>query len=370
MKILILNWRDVCNPEHGGAEVLTHEMARRWVKMGHEVTQFSAKFLGGGTEEIKDGVKIIRRGSAAILSLGMPVHIAAYLWYRRQPKGRFDVVIDEIHGIPFFTPFYGSVKRIALICEVAKEIWDATFSFPFNVIGRNIERNYFHLYRKIPFLTISPSTKRDLLQMGISEQYITILPMGLNIPKRVPKFQKEKYPTLIFVGRLTKAKGIEDALHALTYLKKTHPKIRLWVVGQGSSDYMRQVADMAKRLNVKDGVEFFGFVSQAKKFELMSKAHLLIAPSLKEGWGLTVPEAGFVGTPAIGYHVEGLQDVILQEKTGLLVQPTPEQMSKAVAKLLQDKKTYRKLQDGAGKLAQTYSWDKTAQVALSILERT
>ena len=58
-KILILNWRDIKNPNSGGAEVLTHEMAKRWVLWGHEVTQFSSKFRGAKGEEVVDGVRII-----------------------------------------------------------------------------------------------------------------------------------------------------------------------------------------------------------------------------------------------------------------------------------------------------------------------
>ncbi len=368
MKILILNWRDIDNPESGGAEVLTHEIAKRWVKNGHEVTQFSANFFGSLAEEVKDGVTIIRRGSANIRSFGIPVHIAAYFWYRNQ-KDRFDVVIDEIHGIPFFIPWYIKEKKVALICEVANTIWDAAFLFPFNIIGKNIERFYFRFYRSIPFLTISPSTKADLLQKGVQEKYITVLPMGLNVPKRILKYPKEKNPTLIFVGRLTKAKGIEDALAVMIHLKRIHPKIRLWIVGQGSSDYIQQITNITQQLKLKDCVQFFGFVSQERKFELMSRAHLLIAPSLKEGWGLTVSEAAYVGTPAVAYNVEGLRDVIMQDKTGLLTQTTPEQMSKGIAKILDDNTLYRRLQRSAQQRAKIYSWDKTAKIALSILQQ-
>ncbi len=371
MKILILNWRDINNPESGGAEVLTHEMAKRWVKSGHEVTQFSAKFFGAPEQEIIDGVQVIRFGSASIYrSVGIPVHIAAYVWYQRQQKGRFDLVIDEIHGIPFFTPWYVRGKKVAFICEVADKIWNVAFSFPLNFIGPVVERYYFHFYRDMPFLTISPSTKTDLLQMGIQEQNITVLPMGLNVPQRMPRYPKEKFFTLIFVGRLTKAKGIEDALDVLVHLKKIYPKIRLWVVGQGNLDYIQQITNIAQQLKVKDCVQFFGFVSQERKFELMSRAHLLIAPSLKEGWGLTVPEAGYVGTPTVAYNVEGLRDVVVQDKTGLLTQATPEQMSQTIIKLFRNKHMYRKLQMGAQKIARTYSWDQTAKVALSKLQLT
>jgi len=63
MKILIYNWRDIKNPDAGGAEVFTHEIARRWVERGNEVTLFTSKFAGCRKEEVVDRVSIIRDGS-------------------------------------------------------------------------------------------------------------------------------------------------------------------------------------------------------------------------------------------------------------------------------------------------------------------
>ena len=100
----------------------------------------------------------------------------------------------------------------------------------------------------------------------------------------------------------------------------------------------------------------------------MSRAHILIAPSVKEGWGLTVPEAGHVGTPAVGYNVEGLRDVIEHGRTGLLANATPQAMSVEIIRILGNSNLYRKLQHGAKRLAATYSWDKTAEVGMSVLK--
>ena len=202
MKVLILNWRDIKNPASGGAEILTHEMAKRWVKLGHQVTQFSSFYKQAKKEEIIDGVKIIRKGSPDVRRLLSSVHFQAFWYYKRQSKGKFDVVIDEIHGIPFFTPFFVEKRKIALICEVAGEIWDIVFKFPLNKVGKFAEDNYFSFYKNIHFLTISLSTKNDLIKKGVREKNITVLPMGINVPKNLKIVEKENNPTLIFVGRL------------------------------------------------------------------------------------------------------------------------------------------------------------------------
>lgn len=370
MKILIFNWRDIKNPLSGGAEVLTHEMARRWVKWGYEVTQFSAIFPGSKKEEIIDGMRIIRQGKPDIRSFSLPVHFWAFWFYWTKFRGKFDVVIDEIHGIPFFTPLFVKEKKIALICEVAKEIWHQMFSFPWNWIGRIVERFYFRIYRQIPFLTISPSTKKDLLKAGISEKNITILPMGatLNLPKKLPS--KEKNPTLIFVGRLCQVKNVAEAIGAFFLIIKDFPKAKFWIVGDGEKEYVNYLRKLVRQAKLINQIKFFGFVDEGKKFVLLAKAHILLHPSKREGWGLVVHEANSVGTPAIAYNSPGLRDIVKDGKNGLLCEEnTPEEMSKKVISLLRNKSLYQKLQKGGLEEVKKCDWDKTAKTALAVLDK-
>ncbi|KKR86707.1 hypothetical protein A2875_02535 [Candidatus Gottesmanbacteria bacterium RIFCSPHIGHO2_01_FULL_46_14] len=368
MRILILNWRDINNPEHGGAEILTHEIAKRWVVWGHEVTQFSSFFAGGVKTENLDGVHVIRRGSSMIRSFHVPVHVAAWYWYRLHSR-EFDVVIDEIHGIPFFSTLYVRQPVIALICEVAGDLWNITFSWPLNLIGAFIERNYFRYYQTTPFMTISKSSKNELVQRGVRESRITVLPMGVTVPPFAGQKRKEEVPTLIYVGRLTKAKGIEDAINVAGRLKNSLPNIKLWVVGSGDSDYMSTLTKKIKSQGLWPNIQLFGYISEHKKYDLMASAHILIAPSSKEGWGLTPIEAGCVGTPSVAYNVDGLRDSVLHNKTGLLTVPSVSSMEQGVRKLLGDQILYKKLMTGGQMRAKEYSWDNTAKVAIDVLTR-
>lgn len=62
MHIVIFNWRDIKNPQSGGAEVLTHEIAKTLIKNNHTVTLFTSEFHGGKKLEYVDGVQVIRQG--------------------------------------------------------------------------------------------------------------------------------------------------------------------------------------------------------------------------------------------------------------------------------------------------------------------
>src|SRR3990170_217949 len=117
MNILILNWRDTKNPKSGGAEVVTLEHAKAWVKKGHWVTWFTSEFENEKKTEKIDGINIVRRGNFLTVYLHAPFF---YLF----SGNKFDVLIDEIHGLPFFTPIYARIPKIAFIHEVAREIWD------------------------------------------------------------------------------------------------------------------------------------------------------------------------------------------------------------------------------------------------------
>lgn len=362
MHILILNWRDIKNPSSGGAEVLTHEMAKRWAQKGHKVTLFCAQFKGGRSEEIIDGVHIVRKGFWAT------VHLLAFIYFIRNLKDSVDIVIDEAHWYPFFSIWYARQKTMLLVCEVAQDLFSRYFPFPLSSIGRLLERCYLRLYRNIPVLTISPSTKRDLIQEGFPKENICVLPMGINKPKQLKQSKKERVPTFVFLGRLHQLKGVEDLIKSFSVIHTIIPTSKLWVIGAGEISYVNKIKNLSIALGLQEAVTFFGKVTDQRKYELLAKAHILLVTSIQEGWGLIVPEAGIVGTPAVAYRVKGLRDVIQDKKTGLLVDATPLALAQASITLIRDKKQYDSLSAAVKERSKGYNWDTTATVALKQLE--
>lgn len=368
MRILILNWRDIKNPTSGGAEILTQEIAKYWVKWGHQVTQFSSSFQGALSKEIVDGVKIIRRGHPDVHHLFKSVYFLAFWYYQKKFKGKFDIVVDEIHGLPFFTPWYVKEKKVVLICEVAGELWGKVYGPIFGSLGRGVEKFYLKTaYKSVPFLTISQSSKQELIKEGIKPENITVLPMGISPPGTLKKFKKEKELTLLFVGRLSRPKGVEDAILALKKIRKEVPGAKLWIVGRGEEKYLRHLESLSSKIGVGDRVTFFGYVTDNEKFELMSRAHLLVHPSIKEGWGLTVVEANIVDTPVVVYDSPGLRDVLQQGNGTVSVSNTPEGLAKTIIKAVKNRQIYSFNKRMI--LKKNIGWDKTAKEALRILER-
>lgn len=362
MKILILNWRDIKNPRAGGAELLTHEMAKRWVKAGHTVTLFSERFDGAVYEEDVDGVRIVRRGR------WWSVHVRAMIYYLRHSRST-DVIIDEAHWFPFFSVLYAPRKTALLVCEVARPLFFRLFPYPIALIGRMLEKIYIFLYRGAPILAISDSTKEALVAEGLQPSQITVIPMGLSLPRRAKRYPKSPNLTVIVVARLHVFKGVADAIDAFARVLHHVPTARLWIVGGDSDGYQKELVQKVRDVGIRSGATFFGRVSEQKKFELLARAHILLMPSVHEGWGLVVAEAVSQGTPAVGYRTAGVKDVIVDGKTGVLVNAgKPDELAAETLKLWNDKNRYKRLQEAGRKRALSMNWDTTARAALSVLQ--
>lgn len=362
MKILILSWRDIKNPAGGGAEILTHELAKDWTKQGQDVTVFSSKFLGAKPTETIDGVRFIRKGH------WWNVHFFAYFYYLNN-RSKFDIIIDEVHWFPFFSAIYAKKKTVALTCETASKLFFTLFPYPIAVFFRMIERFYLYLYKNVPTMTISESTKKDLIREGIDPKKITVLKMGINIPKNLKKYPKEKNPTFIYLARINKQKGIFDAIEAFSIIKSKLENSKFWIVGSGEEGIVKEVKELVKKNGLERDVNFFGFVNDEKKYELLSRAHILIIPSAHEGWGLTVHEAASQNTPSIVYNVPGLRDTVKNGVTGFVVEKnTPEELAKEAIKLIRNTERYSMfLHKTEHMMTNAMSWESAAMTSNSLI---
>ena len=381
MNILWFNWRDIRNPDAGGAEVFTHQVAKRLVKMGFEVTLFTSAFEGCRSEEEIDNVKIVRRGG----KYSVYREAKAYCMKKR---GEFDLLIDEINTRPFLTPTYAdSTPVIGLIHQLAREFWFYETSFPLNLIGYYfLEKHWLKKYLDLPMITVSRSTKRDLDEMGFRK--VHIVPEGLDVEPLTSPREKEGKPTLLFVGRFKKAKKPDDAIKAFKIVKREVPDAQLWMVGDGymmpelrkmahdESDDMNNVStiddnnsDKDKQNDSEDSITFFGRIGNEKKLDLIARAHFLLVPGVREGWGLVVTEANAMGTPAVAYDVHGLCDSVVDKVTGVLVEPGDYvAMAIAAVDLLNDREKLTFYSRNAIKWARKFSWDKTAHEFAGVIE--
>jgi glycosyltransferase involved in cell wall biosynthesis len=358
MKILVLSWRDPKHPLSGGAEQVMHMHMRAWIKSGHEVTLFSSSFPGCKKEEVIDSINIVRKGNQLL-----GVQIASFYWYFFGKHPKFDFVVDQFHGIPFFTPLYIKTPKLAVVQEVAREVWFMNeLRWPINLmvgpLGYYLEPIVYKLYKNLNFMTGSLSAKKDLLLMGIKEDKIHIIHHGILLPIRKQHFKKEKVTTIIFLGAITKDKGVNDAVEAFSIINKLG-KFKFWIVGRGPLNIASDLPPNTK---------FWGYVDEAKKFELLSRAHVLVNPSKREGWGLVNVEANAMGTPVVAYSAPGLVDSVSQGVSGLIVRKnTPQELANQIVKLVSDNKKYNLLCRSSVKWSKKFDWGVSTEKSLKLI---
>jgi len=346
MRLVLCNWKDIRHAAAGGAEVYTHEVLRRWAAGGHEVTQLSAAVAGRPAVEDIDGVRVVRAGGR------LGVYRAARGFLARQGPHAFDVVIDEVNTRPFGVA-RGCGPGVALIHQVAREIWFQELPLPLAAIGRHVlEPRWLRAYRDVPVLTISQSSRESLQAYGL--RHVSVVPVGVDVAPRAAPPLKEHRPTVLFVGRLVASKRVDHALAAFATLRERMPDAQMWIVGTGPLE--RRIRELAG-----PGVIVHGRVSAEEKLELMARAHVLVVTSVREGWGLVVDEAAAMGTPSIGYDVPGLRDSV-PAADGTLVQPSPAALADALTRGLP---ALVAAPPRAGWRGGARSWD---EVAVSLLD--
>lgn len=326
MKILIINWRSISDPLKGGAEVVTFEHAKRWVKKHKaEVVWVCAKYDITKTSEVIEGVRFeyigreLKRDAVFDLLISFPYfYYLVFTNYQNKYKDNIDVVIDQIHGIPFLTPLYVKEKVILFIHEVAGEIWNKMFPFPINKIGNFLERQLLKFYKKVKVITGSNSTKNDLINLGFNSDKVKIIEHGINLIPLEKNEKKFDNFTILFLNRMVKMKGPERAIHIFKKIKKEIPNAKMIMIGKGETEYLKELKMLTKELNIQNDISFLGFISEEEKIINLQKSHVLINTSFKEGWGLVNIEANSQGTPAVAFDVEGCRDSIKNGVSGYI----------------------------------------------------
>ena len=288
------------------------------------------------------------------------VHLQAFRRYRRRLAGRFDLVIDEVNTMPFFTPLWAGIPSFLLIFQLAREVWWYESRFPVSGLGYAVEPWYLRAYRRTPAFTISPSTVDDLRRFGLQAP-ITLVPIGIE-PAVMVSVPRSSTPTFIYVGRLAPSKRVHDVLVAFHGLVSSAPQARLWLVGDGDPPYVRRLRRLVSSLGLDGQVEFCGRLDAEEKHRRMAQAHALVMASVREGWGLVVTEAAACGTPAIVYDVPGLRDAVRHDQTGLVVPPAPEHLTAAMRRLIIDPLLQERLGAAAREWSRSFSYDRSAQV--------
>ena len=354
LRVLVLSWRDGDHPEAGGAEVYVERTSQLLTARGHTVTMFSAAFPGGSRRVDRGAVRIVRRGGRLTCYL-------RGLQFLRKVRDEVDVVVDVHNGVPFWSPLVGGTPVVSLVHHVHRDQWPIIFGPVLGRLGWLIESRLAPIvYRRCQYVTVSQATRDDLVALGVDRDRIAITYSGNDVPEDLDSYAdlaRSDHPSLMVLGRLVPHKHFEIAIDIVADLSDRFPDLTLDVVGGGYWD--DELRAHAAARGVSDRVRFHGFVDEHTKRTLLSRAWVVLRPSHKEGWGLTIVEAGLHGTPSVAFSFAGgVTESIVDDETGLLADDVA-QMSAQVSELFVDAPLREKYGENARRHAKSFSWENT-----------
>lgn len=362
-RVAVLNWRDPWHPEGGGSELYVQQVAQRLRDSGMQVTWVTARYPGAATDEVVDGIRYLRRGG----------HLTVYLWVawlllsRRLQRlvGGIDSVLEVQNGMPFLASLLTRARVVVLVHHVHREQW--------SVVGPVLARIGWFLESRVAvranrgrrYLAVSDVTRRELIDLGVRAGDIALAHNGLPpVPDYTPGARREE-PTLVVLSRLVPHKQIDHVIRALPALAEEFPDIRLRVMGDGW--WADALHEQTEALGLTDRVRFLGHVSDRTKFEELSRGWVHVLPSVKEGWGLSIVEAGRAGTPSVAYaSAGGVAEAILDGVSGLLATDEPD-LTTRIATLLRDRDLREDLGAKAAIRAGEFTWEAAAATTAAAL---
>jgi glycosyltransferase involved in cell wall biosynthesis len=358
LHILILSDRDWTHPQGGGTGTNLFGQVSRWLAWGHQVTIISGAYPGcAPLERPAPGLTLRHVGTR--LSV---FPLAAREVLSRGVGADADVIVEVINGIAFFTSLWPRLRlpRVVICHHVHQDHYVYELGRTGRVAATLLERLPLrHLYRQTPVLTISGSSRRDLIKLGVPAQNIHVTYLGVE-EQMFGAVPRAAEPTLLYLGRLKQYKRIEVVLDVLARI----PEATLDIAGEGDHQAALQDEIAARGLGAR--VRMHGYVDERRKAELYDRAWVTLTASSAEGWCLTVMEAAMRGTPSVALPVGGLPESIVDGETGFLAD-TPDELAERARQIIDDPQLRDRLGAAARARALTFTWDATAAANLAVL---
>ena len=347
--VVFFSWRDTRNPEGGGAEVYLEKVARGLVDRDARVTIFCAEHPEAPRDETRDGVRFVRRGSK------MGVYLRGMLALATRRFGRVDVVVDVQNGLPFFTRLLTRKPVVVLVHHVHREQWPVVYPGITGRVGWWIESRLApRLYQHCQYVAVSQATREELGSLGVDTDRIAVVHNGTD-PVLPMADVKSDAPSLCVVGRLVPHKQVEHAIDAYARLRPRLPGLRLTIVGSGW--WEDELRTYAASVHDGGGIDFTGHVSEAEKQAVYASAWAMALPSLKEGWGLVIGEAGMHGTPTVAYRAAGGTRESIEEGLSGLLADDYEEFVDDLERVLTHPGVRAELSAGARDMSHRFTWE-------------
>lgn len=210
--------------------------------------------------------------------------------------------------------------------------------------------------KKIPYIiALSPQIKSMVSKNTKSEVFTVPNGIDLDFIQKIKSNEKKEYPTIFFLGYLTKGKGIEDLIKVIPSVKKSQSNIKLLIGGIGP--FQNQIKELVHTFDLDKDVIFLGLLGEVEKFAYMKSIDIFVLPSYWESFPMVLLEAQACGKPIITTRVGGNPYAVTNGVNGFLIQPgNQNELLEKLIYLLKEKDVCNKMGMENIKKATCFDW--------------
>lgn len=379
MRILVVNYE--FPPVGGGGGNVSANIAKQLVNLGVEVFVFTSHYKNLPLQEKKDGYMIYRvrtirrrldRCSVVEMVSWMIISIYPLLKMIRKikpdivhihfavPGGPLGYIIKKVYKIPYVMTLHGGDVR-GFEASIQPNLLFTLLDFLIKLIWRNADG----------VIAVSKN-----LQDLAKEQYqvnVHYIPNGVDVNYFLPakdSRKKDERITIIFVGRITKQKGLKYLLKSIPIvLQMTNIPIQLEIIGDGDLRYENE--KLANDLDIKKYVEFRGWLSTEDVLSYLRRADIFILPSIAEAFPTTVTlQAMACGLPIIASNLPDAEKLIQPGENGFLFPiGDSKRLAEYITTLIQNQNLREEMGRKSRQKALEYQWINIAQKYLEFFEK-
>jgi starch synthase len=286
---------------------------------------------------------------------------------------------DVVHTHTWYTNFAGALAKRIYGCRLVATVHSLEPLRPWKreQLGAGYELSSWMEKEGLEacdaVVAVSREMKRDILKCyDIPASRVTVIHNGVDPQKYTPREGSKtvsnfgiRTPFVLFVGRLSRQKGVFDLLDAMEYM----PEDTTLVLVTGKPDTPAIEEDLRRALSSMGHVVWIPEMLQDPDLvALYNEAAVFACPSIYEPFGIINLEAMACETPVVATRVGGIKEVVVDKETGFLVPPgNPVRLGRAITRLLEDPPLAARMgKEGRRRVLQHFTWDRIAAKTLEL----
>jgi glycosyltransferase involved in cell wall biosynthesis len=240
----------------------------------------------------------------------------------------------------------------------------AALGLPWTGIEKRVVEKELAEYEAADAITLpSRFTIRSFVEQGVPAAKLKLVPYGVNLERYRRSHPRADSFRILFAGQLSVRKGLHHLLDA--FRSAALPGAELILAGPHTDD----TPHLLKGRSL-DGVIIPGSLPRERLVEEMSRASVMVLPSIEDGFGLVLAQAMACGCPVIGSTNTGVEDLVTEGAEGYILPPrTPELLAERLTRLYRDRHLVEQMEEAALiKVASLGGWDNYGRIMMAVFD--